>query len=98
MYLSRCPILQALMKPLVVVESKVTGQAGDQSEHGGIIFQVNVLVLDGSPQALDKDVIQGATSAIHTDADVGRFQDTSKGQRRELSALVSVENLGLTVL
>jgi len=29
---------------------------------------------------------------------VGGFQQTGKGQRRELSALVGVENLRLTVL
>ena len=98
MYFRGRPITQALMEPLVVIEDKVIGQAGDEGWHGRIFLQVNVLVLDAAPQALDKNVIQSPASPIHTDPNVGSIQETGKGQRRELSTLIGVENLRLTSL
>ena len=98
MYFCGRPIVQALMEPLVVVENKVIGQAGDEGWHASIFLQVNVLVLDSAPQSLDKNVIQSPTSAIHTNPNVGGIQDTGKGQGRELSPLIGVKNLRLTPL
>jgi hypothetical protein len=36
--------------------------------------QINFLVFDGPPQALDKDIIAPRAATIHADGDVGRVQ------------------------
>jgi hypothetical protein len=39
------------------------------------------LLFDSAPQPLDKHVVQCSTMTIHTDAYLGRFQDTGEGRR-----------------
>src|SRR6516225_10469991 len=59
--------------------------------------QVDVLVLDGAPQAFDEDVVTPATPAIHADLHAALLQGADEVRTRELTALVRVEDLGPTV-
>ena len=52
------------------------------SKTGG---QLNLFVLHGSPQALDKDIVSPGACTVHTDANMVLLEKT-----RELRALVGV--------
>jgi len=54
--------------------------------------QVKVLVLDGPPEPLDKDVVLAAAPAIHADGDLVVLEDVDKVVAGKLSALVGVED------
>jgi hypothetical protein len=54
--------------------------------------------LTGAPKPLDEDVIEGASTTIHADTDVGSFQFVGEGVRGELHALVSIEDVRLSHL
>src|SRR6266536_855077 len=84
------------MEPLVVVESEVVLEPSSQFWHGSIVLEVNVLVFDRPPEAFDKDVIEGAATAVHADADASGFEAASEFQGGELHALVGVEDLGMS--
>ena len=45
-------------------------------------MQIEMFILDGAPQSLDKDVVQGASATIHADADVGGEIEASLRHRR----------------
>jgi len=50
--------------------------------------QIDTLVFQGAPQALDKDAVQITTFAVHRDADTGPTQAVCLGKRRELGPLI----------
>jgi len=60
--------------------------------------QVDVLVLEGAPEALDEDIVQSPSSAIHTDADSLGFQTLAEGAGGELSSLIGVEHVGASLV
>ena len=60
------------MQTLVIVERKVLVQALFQLGNPCVLAQVEVLVLDGTPEAFDEDVVPRAATTIHTDADASR--------------------------
>ena len=80
------------MKSLPVVEEEILCQAipclGDRL----VVVQIDFLVLNGSPQPLDKDIVEYSTPAIHADADAVLFQAASKLQAGKLPALIRIEN------
>ena len=61
-------------------------------------FIIDVFVLDRAPETLDEDVVKGAPAPVPADANTRGFQRTSEGVRRELRALVGVEDLRLAAL
>ena len=58
---------------------------------------IDFLVLDGSPQALDEDVIQRPPAPVHADLNPTRPKPLGKRRARELGALIGVENFRLGV-
>ena len=74
MNIGRSAIGQALMRPLIVVELEVVVQTRFQSRDRRILLDIEVLVFDAAPEALDKDIVKGAPAPVHTDADVGGLQ------------------------
>jgi len=57
------------VRPDGVVELQVAGDGSSGLVDRGVGVQVDLLVLDRLPDALDKDVVAPAAPAIHTDAD-----------------------------
>jgi hypothetical protein len=57
------------MKPLHIVEEQVSGQTimglGDRL----VVVEIDLLIFDGPPQALDKDVVKDLATAVHADQD-----------------------------
>ena len=93
MHLSRCSIPEALVRPLGVVEVKVTLQPDGQDRHGGILFQVDILVLDCAPETLHEDIVHHLAATIHANANISLLQAGGEGVGCELRALVGVEDL-----
>ena len=63
-----------------------------------IPLEIDVLVLDGAPEPLDEDVVEGAPTTIHADTNMGGFQLVGEGVRGELHALVGIEDVRLSHL
>src|SRR5690606_9045046 len=53
----------------------------------GIGAQVDLFVFDGSPQALDEDIVAPGRLAIHTDLDLAGGEHLDEVDGRELAAL-----------
>jgi len=83
------------MVSVVVVEGEIVTQTSQQSRNCRILPYIDVLVLDRAPETLDEDIVVGTASSIHTDADASGSQNRCECLRRELTALVRVEYLGL---
>jgi hypothetical protein len=64
-HLRRRLIAQALVRTLMVVEVEVVMQSRFQLWDRIILHEVDVLVLDRAPQALDENVVQSSAPAIH---------------------------------
>ena len=60
----RCAVAQRLVRTLMVVELEVGIQGREQIGAIGEVAGVDQLVLQTAPQALDKDVVEGATATI----------------------------------
>ena len=54
---------------------------------------IHIFVFDASPEPLDEDVIQCATSPVHTDGDLALIENPGERAIDELRALVSVKDL-----
>src|SRR5262249_43793662 len=79
----RRPLLAAgsrgLMLTLVVVKAKIARQVLFGVDEVIVCVQVNLLVLDSSPQALDEDVVAAPAFAIHADLDVVPLEHVGEG-------------------
>lgn len=86
-YLSWGAFFQALMSPLMIVKLHVPGQPVVQPRHIGVLLQVDVFVLEATPEPLDEDVVHRTAATIHTDENIGLHQGRSKGGCGELATL-----------
>ncbi len=64
-------VIKALMESLIVVELEVLIQALLQFYHNGVIPEIDVFILDGSPQSFDEDVVKHTAVSVHSDWDAG---------------------------
>ena len=71
--LRRHPVIQALVRPILVVEGEVLVQAGEQRGYGLILLEVDIFVFDATPEPFHEDIVEAPTASIHTDADVALF-------------------------
>ena len=67
-----------------VVEGQIAADPGTGFRDAGIGPQVDLLVFDGPPQALDEDVVPPGALAVHADLDLaaGQHLDEVGGDRR----------------
>ena len=86
------------MEPLMVVERKVLPESLPCFPYGRIVLYVDLLILDGSPEALHEDVVSCSPASVllitHLNALV--YEQTREVPARTLDALVCVEDLGPT--
>lgn len=86
------------MRPLSVVEADpiiVNDPFG--LEAIGYFMQVDSLLLEGSPEPLDEDVVQIAPPPIHRYFDIGLRQCRDAICTRILTALILIRDLGLAI-
>lgn len=81
------------MGPFIIVEMDVVRDPLPGFARVEIIVQVHLLVFERTPEALSKDVIQGAPAAIHTDLDLGSGEPVEILRAGEMAALAAVTNL-----
>lgn len=77
-----------------VVEGEVAAEAGQGILGRLVIVQIDLLVLDAAPEALDEDVVEGAAAAIHTDLHACGLEARGEREAGELGTLIGVEDLG----
>ena len=65
---------------------------------GFIILEINLVVFQGSPEALKRNIVGGMPLSVHTDFNARRFQNTDPFQIRKLSNLIRVEYLRPAVM
>ena len=61
-------------------------------------MQVQVVMFEGPPQPLDKDVVLASAAAVHADVDVVALENLGEAGAGKLGALVGVEDLWLAVV
>ena len=58
------------MRATAVVEAEIAADPGTGFRDAGVSPQVDLLVFDGPPQALDEDIVAPGPLAIHADLDL----------------------------
>src|SRR5262245_20525107 len=81
------------MQPLPIIELKISAQARDRLRYGFVITDVDVFILDASPEPLNEDVVQRPPSPVHADGDLALFENPGERAAGELRTLISVEDL-----
>ena len=81
------------MGSFVVIEEKIDLQTPLQCRDRRVFLEIDFFIFDTAPQPFDEDIVETPTPAIHADPDVGVLQATGESQRRELGALVGIEDL-----
>ena len=77
-----------------VAEAKIPANRGPGFRDAGVGPQVDLLVFDGPPQALDEDIVPPGPLALHADLDLAARQHIDELGRGELAALIGVKDLG----
>jgi len=72
---TRNSVVQALMRPFVIVGGEVVLETSLQIRHRGVVAQVDAFVLERPPEALDM-----VCSVSHKDVDIRRPVHTLTGQ------------------
>ena len=82
------------VRPLMVVESEPAPDAGLRLRPGFPSVQIDAFILEGPPQALDKDVVHATALAVHRDLGAEPLQPVGPGEGGELAALIRIHDLG----
>ena len=87
----------ALVRTTVVVILDVIPDTLSQTRNITLWIDVDILSLDGTPEALYPDVVLAASTAIHTDLDAEFLTGGQPQMARVLAALVGIDNLRHTM-
>ncbi len=60
-----------------------------------IALQIDIIVLDCSPETLNEDIVKGTAFTIHADSNAMGFENACKFTARELASLIRIEYLRL---
>ena len=88
----RSLLLEGLMGPLEVVVLEPRADARMRHPYVVVRVEVDLLVLQRSPETLNEDVVHAAPFPVHADLDPGGLQYRSEIAVSELRALVAVED------
>ena len=98
----RRAVAERLVRPLFVVEAEIPRQAGIELRYTAVVPEVDVLVLDRTPKALDEDVpssgrqagplpgpgfVEDPPAAVHADPYLVRLEHAGERRAGELTAL-----------
>ena len=93
--LCRCPVVQRLVETFVVVEAEKLPQPRPRLLDGLDFLQVDIFILDRSPEPFHKNVVQRPPAPVHADPDPLVQQRLREARGGELRTLVHVEYLTL---
>src|SRR5450759_5941446 len=85
------------MRPAAIIEVQVAADRSAGLADIVVGSQVDLLVLDATPQPLDEDVVPPGALAVHADSDPIFDQHASECRAGELAALIRVEDLRFAV-
>ena len=88
---------QAAVRPETVVKVNPPSNTHTGLRAGLKSVQVHALIFQRAPEAFDEDIVQPAAPAVHGDTDSVLPQNVGKCETSELTALIGVEDIGLTV-
>ena len=88
----RLPV-KARMRSAGIVKAEVTADRNASLGDCVIGLQINLLVFDRSPKALDENIITPRSFAVHADGDAGFEKNASEAGAGELAALIRIENV-----
>ena len=95
--LHRYLVGDSLMTTAVVVILDVVSDTPSQARNVILWVDVDVLGLDGTPEAFNPDVVLAASTPVHADLDAILLTGREPKLARVLAALVGVDNLWRTV-
>src|SRR5262249_42756420 len=87
------PVSERLMGTLLVVETEISRHARDQCWYPLVFLDIDVLVFHTPPQPLHEHVVQRPPTPVPAHRDPGLLQAAGVIPRRELGALIGVEDL-----
>ena len=87
-------IIQRLMHAVVVVKRKIISQPVTRFRDIAVVFEVNLFVLYGAPQALHEDIVEGPSAPVHAQAHLSRQERRLELRTGELHPLSGVEDFG----
>ena len=58
-----------------------------------IVLQIDIFILDAAPQTLDENIVQGASTPVHTYANTMFLQHFGKLGAGKLRPLIGIENM-----
>lgn len=85
------------MRSALIVEANVSLESGSGVRDAVVGPEINLLVLDGLPQAFNEQIVPPAAFAVHRDADLMIPKHRDKVSARKLRALIGVEDLRLAI-
>ena len=80
-----CPV-KARVRASLIIEGQVVCEGGARFADAVVGFQVDLLVFDAAPQALDEHVVAPGAFAVHADRDAVIQQHAGVGDAGELAA------------
>src|SRR5690625_3393986 len=89
----RRPVAQRLVWACLVIKADPRTDPGTRLATIGIALQIDVLMLERTPQPLNEDVVHPPAAAIHVEAHSGSRQYAGEGGAGELADLVGIEEL-----
>ena len=89
----RCLIPQAGMRSLRVIEAEKTVNPDPGITWSFVFIRVYILVLNGPPKSLDKDVVICPSPVVHADPGSGIEENLSVFRAGEVTALIGIHDL-----
>src|SRR5271166_4283074 len=96
-HLIRGPSVKARMRPLAVVEPPIPTDRAARLGDTVVGAQVDLLILDRTPQPFDEHIVAPGPAPIHADPDRVLRQQSGERRTGELAPLVGVEDLRSTI-
>ena len=80
------------MQPLRIVKTEISVYPYASITWGFVLVEIDILVLYGTPQPFDKDVVESPSPVVHADLGSGVEEDVSEFRTCEVAALIAVHD------
>ena len=91
--IGRLPVKRR-MRTAAIVEADIATDRGSSLEDVGVRPQIHLFVFDSTPKPLHEDIVPPGPFAVHADLYLPVGQHLDELDRRELAALIRVEDFG----
>ena len=84
------------MKAFGIEKCQVVGDAAPGLAGRSVVLQIDLFVLEGSPEPFVEDVVERSVATIHADLDLGGFEPVDVLRAGEVVALIAVPDFRLS--